>query len=200
MFFKTLSRRYPLRGYFLGLNIKTGPASTATRCQRVIHNLELTPNQLHRIIDLAPLQQLQARPIHDHLRALLALEDRVVLVELQFLRCYALRGGVRSEWLRSAGVDGRDAGEGHQVLEAVAAARLDGYAQGEVGVLVFGHYLFETLGFGVSTARSGFSYSLGKDETDRAQEGWGAVGERTFAARGVISTFMSFPSSSLRGL
>jgi hypothetical protein len=37
-------------------------------------------------------------------------------------------------------------------LEAVAAARLDGYAQREVGVLVFGHYLFETLGLGVSTA------------------------------------------------
>jgi len=40
------------------LDIKTRATPTTTRCKRIVHNLELTPNQLHCEINLASLQQL----------------------------------------------------------------------------------------------------------------------------------------------
>ena len=40
------------------LDIKRRPTTTATRCCRILGNLELGPNQLHRVIDFAPFQKL----------------------------------------------------------------------------------------------------------------------------------------------
>jgi len=50
-------------------NIKTSPTPTTALRPRNPHNLELTPNQLHRIINPTPLQQLQTRLIHHDFRS-----------------------------------------------------------------------------------------------------------------------------------
>lgn len=50
-------------------NIKTRPAATATRRTRIIHNLELAPNQLRRVIHCASRQKLKRGFIHHDLGA-----------------------------------------------------------------------------------------------------------------------------------
>ena len=39
---------------FLYLDVETGSTTTTARCQGVVHNLKLGPDQLHREVDLAP--------------------------------------------------------------------------------------------------------------------------------------------------
>lgn len=104
------------------LDIKTGPAATTARRQGVIDNLELAPNQLHRVVDLASLQQLQARTIHDNLRIILAQEDSV------FLLVYL--GQI---------------GQAHQILKAMAATAFHRNAQRKTWVRIGRHYLLESL-------------------------------------------------------
>ena len=69
-------------------------------------------------------------------------------------------------------------------MEAVAATRFDSDAEGEVRIGIGGHNLVEAL------------KNLINDSHRVAFEGAQGL---TFAARGVISMFISLPSSSLRG-
>lgn len=50
-------------------NIKTRPATTTTRRTRIIHNLELAPNQLRRVVNCASRQKFKRGFIHHHLGA-----------------------------------------------------------------------------------------------------------------------------------
>lgn len=51
------------------LNVKTRSAATAARREGVVDDLELAANQLHRVVHLAALQELQARQVQDDLGA-----------------------------------------------------------------------------------------------------------------------------------
>ena len=86
----------------------------------------------------------------------------------------------------SLGIDGWERGEGHEVLEAMAAAGFDCDSQGSIWILIFRRNgvqpLFEPLGY---------------IQSDRWKE---ERKEHTCAALGVISIFMNSPSSSRFGL
>lgn len=100
------------------INIKASSTPTVTRRLRIIHNRKLTPNQLHRIINCAPRQQLQRGFVHSNQR---------------------FPGTVTSLFRFEYGVflcvDLGDRLQGHHVLEAVAAAA--GYGDAEVVIGVF---------------------------------------------------------------
>lgn len=48
-------------------NIKARPAATTTRCTRIVHNLELAPNQLRRVVNCASRQKFKRGLIHHEL-------------------------------------------------------------------------------------------------------------------------------------
>jgi hypothetical protein len=129
--------------YVSHLDIKTRSTATTTRRQRIIHNLELAANQLPRKINLAALQQLQARPIHDDLcpGAVIRRKHRIILIQLPHPFLPLLRRWGIERWQRR---------EGHQVLEAVATTALDLDPEGEVRVRVFRHDLLQPLCLSVS--------------------------------------------------
>jgi hypothetical protein len=86
-------------------NVEARSASTAALSSRDPSHLELASDQLHRVIHIASLQQIQARLIHDDCRLvaialLLILKDRVLLR-----------------------IDVLDVDQAHEVLKAVAATR-----------------------------------------------------------------------------
>ncbi len=89
-----------------GQRVKGDAAATAAASERIIYNPEGGADELGDIVDRAPRQERQARPIDDDARAV-ALKDNVV----------ARRASSRLVL------------EGEGVLEAVAAAGLDGDAQ-----------------------------------------------------------------------
>lgn len=86
----------------------------------------------------------------------------------------------------SLGIDGWKRGEGHEVLEAVAAAGFNCDSQRGVWILIFGRdgvqSLFEPLKY------------VQSDQWLKKRK------EHTCAALGVISIFMNSPSSSRFGL
>jgi len=92
------------------LNIETGSTTTTTLRSWYTSHLELTPDQFHRVVNLATLEQVQTRLIHDYLGplAIFRLEHSILL-----LRYFV------------------DRGQGHQVLKAVASTRFDSHAQAE---------------------------------------------------------------------
>jgi hypothetical protein len=101
-------------------NIKARSASATALRARNPSNLELTPNQLHCVIHITSLEQLQARLVHDHFRPV-TLSYFFLVLENRVFGC----------------VDVFDVDQAHQVLEAVAATRFHCYAQREVWVGVF---------------------------------------------------------------
>jgi hypothetical protein len=107
----------------LQLDVEARAAATATRGTGDAGDLELAPNQLHGVIDGAPVQQLQAALVEDDFCSLVCFEQGVFL-----------GGGLLGQ------VDQR-----HEILEAVATAAFEGYSQREVGVVVFGGYSRETM-------------------------------------------------------
>lgn len=62
-------------------NVEAGAASAAALGPRVVGDAELAPDELGRVVHLAPLEQLETGLVHDHLRfrPVGGLEDRVVL-------------------------------------------------------------------------------------------------------------------------
>ena len=86
----------------------------------------------------------------------------------------------------SLGIDGWERGEGHEVLEAVAAAGFDCDSQGGIWILIFNRN-------GVQSLLEPLKYI----RSDRWKE---ERKEHTCAALGVISIFMNSPSSSRFGL
>ena len=138
------------------LDIEACATPTTARCQGVVHDLELRPNQFHGEVDLASLQQFQRGQVQDDLgrrqvsrrRALVGgiCEYRVVLADgsgggivLCPFRC---RGSGRVCLGRHRWGQGHEL---HEILKAVAAAALDLDSEGEEGVRVFGHDLGEAL-------------------------------------------------------
>ena len=113
----------------LGLDVKASTTTTATCRRRVSNNLELAPNQLHRIVNLASFQQLKTGLVHDNLGAgaVAGFEDSVI---------FGRYGGC--------------VGERHEILKPMAAARFDCYAERKLWVGVRGHDFFETLQDSVS--------------------------------------------------
>lgn len=125
----------------LHLDVETGAASTTAGSQRVVHNLELGPDQLHCKIHLASLEEVERWLVEDNLRSLLRCGGQVCVVG------QVLEDGV--VFVDGVGPFGsvfwRQSNKTHEVLEAVATATLDLNAQGKVGVAVLVHDLGEAL-------------------------------------------------------
>lgn len=100
-------------------NVETRPATAITRSSRVVDNLELTSNQLHRVIHRTSVKQLQRRFIHDDFglagsgRSVLRFEDGIFF-----------------------GVDLRRCFEGHHILKPMTAAACHGDPEVVVGVFL----------------------------------------------------------------
>lgn len=120
------------------LDVETRPATTAARRKRVVDDLELAADQLHRVVHLAALQELEAGQIQDDLgtregwgrgrRRPLGIGSICICGEGEY-------GIVLVErWRRAGGR--RQRGQRHYVLEAVAPAGFYLDAQREVRVLV----------------------------------------------------------------
>ena len=105
------------------LNIKARTAPTTTRRPRDPRNLELTPNQLHRIIHRTPIQQLQTGLVNHNLRPIFSLKHSIVLFRLFLLEIRKV----------------------HEVLEAMASAGLNGDAESGLVFLIIDADFLETL-------------------------------------------------------
>jgi len=91
-------------------NVEARSASAAALRSRDSSHLELASDQLHRVVHIATLEQVQTRLVHYYCRLvaialLLILKDRVLLR-----------------------IDVLDIDQAHEILEAVAAARFYGHS------------------------------------------------------------------------
>lgn len=180
----------------LYLDVEACSAPTTACRVGVIDDLELRPDQLHCEVDLTPLQQLKRGEIEDDLgRRQIRLRRRTVVGRIRE-NGVVLADGRLFSFLTGGGflLGGRQRRRQrhqlHQVLEAVAAAALNLDAQCEVWIVVLGHDLGEALC--VQREFVGQSLSILVTGSWEGRE----RASHTFAARGVISSVISLPSSS----